>query len=372
MKDEGNVADYMASLNRARRRRRNRPPYGKYALAAAVVCVAAAGIFFGGRAVKGYMDKKPAAATETSGEGETGPEAGTLDESALAAEEASRQARDAERLANAQAVVDSYANIGVVQVSGYLNMRKKPESGSQVVGKLMDGSACEVQETLDGWYHVNSGGIDGYVSSEYVITGDAAKEKALSMVTDRAVVTTDNLNIREQPSTDSNIVGQCLEGERYEILGEEDGWYQIEGGYVSSDYVAQVDAAAASASGKGSEIAQYAQQYVGYPYVYGGSSPSGFDCSGFVTYVCKHFGYSVNRTASAQMDNGTAVSKSQLQPGDLVFFNNGNSSKQATHVGIYIGGNQFVHASTPTVGVIVSDMDSAYYGTGFVGARRLA
>ena len=236
MKDEGNVADYMASLNRARRRRRNRPPYGKYALAAAVVCVAAAGIFFGGKAVKGYMDKKPAAATETSGEGETGPEAGTLDESALAAEEASRQARDAERLANAQAVVDSYANIGVVQVSGYLNMRKKPESGSQVVGKLMDGSACEVQETLDGWYHVNSGGIDGYVSSEYVITGDAAKEKALSMVTDRAVVTTDNLNIREQPSTDSNIVGQCLEGERYEILGEEDGWYQIDGGYISSEF----------------------------------------------------------------------------------------------------------------------------------------
>ena len=96
--------------------------------------------------------------------------------------------------------------------------------------------------------------------------------------------------------------------------------------------MAQVDAAVASASGKGSEIAQYAQQYVGYPYVYGGSSPSGFDCSGFVTYVCKHFGYSVNRTASAQMDNGTAVSKSQLQPGDLVFFNNGNSRKRATHV----------------------------------------
>lgn len=132
--------------------------------------------------------------------------------------------------------MDSYANIGVVQVSGYLNMRKKPESSSQVVGKLMDGSACEVQESLDGWYHVNSGGIDGYVSSEYVITGDAAKEKALSMVTDRAVVTTDNLNIREQPSTDSNIVGQCLEGERYEILREEDGWYQIEGGYISSEF----------------------------------------------------------------------------------------------------------------------------------------
>ena len=129
----------------------NHPPYGKYALAAAVVCVAAAGIFFGGKAVKGYMDKKPAAATETSEEGETGPEAGTLDESALAAEEASRQARDAERLANAQAVVDSYANIGIVQASGYLNMRKKPEIRFPGGGKAHSyGSACEVQETLEG------------------------------------------------------------------------------------------------------------------------------------------------------------------------------------------------------------------------------
>ena len=79
----------------------------------------------------------------------------------------------------------------------------------------------------------------------------------------------------------------------------------------------------------------------------------------------------MNRTASSQMDNGVPVDRSQLQPGDLVFFNKGNPSKRATHVGIYIGGNQFIHASTPTVGVIVSDMDSAYYGTGFVGARRL-
>ena len=347
MKDEGNVADYMASLNRARRRRRNRPPYGKYALAAAVVCVAAAGIFFGGKAVKGYMDKKPAAATETSGEGETGPEAETLDESALAAEEASRQARDAERLANAQAVVDSYANIGVVQVSGYLNMRKKPESSSQVVGKLMDGSACEVQESLDGWYHVNSGGIDGYVSSEYVITGDAAKEKALSMVTDRAVVTTDNLNIREQPSTDSNIVGQCLEGERYEILGEEDGWYQIEGGYVSSDYVAQVDAAAASASGKGSEIAQYAQQYVGYPYVYGGSSPSGFDCSGYTMYIYQQFGVYLPHGATDQLSYGTAVGFGELQPGDLVFFVGTYDTPGVSHVGFYVGDGMLLHCGDP-------------------------
>ena len=85
----------------------------------------------------------------------------------------------------------------------------------------------------------------------------------------------------------------------------------------------------------------------------------------------KHFGYTINRTASTQMDNGTSVSRSELQPGDLVFFNNGSSSKRATHVGIYIGGGQFVHASTSTTGVIVSDMNSSYYTSTYVGARRL-
>ena len=119
---------------------------------------------------------------------------------------------------------------------GPLNVRSAPSTDSEKVDSFSTGKVLTILETLDGWYHVNSGGIDGYVSSEYVITGDAAKEKALSMVTDRAVVTTDNLNIREQPSTDSNIVGQCLEGERYEILGEEDGWYQIDGGYISSEF----------------------------------------------------------------------------------------------------------------------------------------
>ena len=135
--------------------------------------------------------------------------------------------------------------------------------------------------------------------------------------------------------------------------------------------MAQVDASVAASSGKGSQIAQYALQYVGCPYVYGGSSPSGFDCSGFTTYVMKHFGSSINRTASSQMDNGTSVSKSQLQPGDLVFFNSGNSSKRATHVGIYTGNGQFVHASTSTTGVIISDLNSSYYSSTYVGARRL-
>lgn len=253
------------------------------------------------------------------------------------------------------------ASVGTVVSDSGLNVRAEASAESQVLTTLSSGTQVDVLSTTgDGkWHKISYNGTTGFVTGDYL---KVTEEKIYGQVV------AGPLNVRSSPSADAEKVDSLAVGtivEIEELIGGA-------GGYVSSDYVAQVDAAAASAAGKGSEIAQFAQQYVGYPYVYGGSSPSGFDCSGFVTYVCKHFGYSVNRTASAQMDNGTAVSKSQLQPGDLVFFNNGNSSKRATHVGIYIGGNQFVHASTPTVGVIVSDMDSAYYGTGFVGARRLA
>ena len=119
-------------------------------------------------------------------------------------------------------------------------------------------------------------------------------------------------------------------------------------------------------------MAAYAKQFVGYPYVYGGASPKGFDCSGFVKYVYAHFGINMSRTASAQMSHGKSVSMSQLIPGDVVFFKKaGSSASRASHVGIYIGGGKFVHASTPGTGVIISSMSSAYYTSGFVGGRRL-
>ena len=134
----------------------------------------------------------------------------------------------------------------------------------------------------------------------------------------------------------------------------------------------QISAEEASNSGKGSDMAEFALSLVGCPYVYGGNSPKGFDCSGFVKYVANYFGHTVARTASDQMENGTPVSWDELQPGDLVFFKkSGSSARRASHVGIYIGGGQFVHASTSRVGVIVSGMNEAYYTSGFVGARRL-
>ena len=181
MSEDKNKVDYMASINKARGRRR-RPPYEKYAAVAAGVIVLVCGVFFGGSYLKNRGDEKQAAAvkqTEDSGSGADGRGTdgrftdgngingngtdgnGAGENTADAALAASESAAEAERRNAAMSVVDSYSNLGIVQVTGYLNMRKNPEAGSQVVGKLPNGSACEIQETLDGWYHVNSGGIDG-------------------------------------------------------------------------------------------------------------------------------------------------------------------------------------------------------------------
>ena len=236
MSGDKKPVDYVASINRARRKRK-RSPYGKYA-AAALVCVAAVGVFLGARAVRVRQSNEPAALTSNAEESseESQEESISREEESLA--EASRAAEEqrAKREEAIDGVINSYSNLGVVQVSGYLNIRKSPEAGAHVVGKLIDGSACEITETLDGLYRVTSGGIDGYVSSQYILTGEDAKTASRELVKDRALVTADNLNIRTEPSTDSDVVGQCLEGERYEILGEEAGWYQIPSGYISADY----------------------------------------------------------------------------------------------------------------------------------------
>ena len=259
------------------------------------------------------------------------------------------------------------ADIGTVTSDSGLNLRAEASTDAAVLATLDYGTQVDVVSTSgDGtWHKVTYNGMTGYMSGDYL---QVTEEQLYGQVMDGP------LNIRSGPGTEYGTVGSLSTDavvEIEELVGGYGGWYKIEQGYVSSDYVAQVDASVAASSGKGSQIAQYALQYVGCPYVYGGSSPSGFDCSGFTTYVLKHFGYTVGRTASSQMDYGTSVSKSQLQPGDLVFFNSGNSSKRATHVGIYTGNGQFVHASTSTTGVIISDMNSSWYASTFVGARRL-
>lgn len=155
-------------------------------------------------------------------------------ETTLSAEEIARLEREAE----ANQILDGYANLGIADVSGYLNVRKTPESFGEVVGKLYRGAACEIVDTpKEGWYKISSGGVTGYVSAQYIHTGDAAREMAEEFIAERAIVQADKLNVRSKASPDGEIVDQVLKGERYLVRGTEDGWIQIEKGYISADYV---------------------------------------------------------------------------------------------------------------------------------------
>ena len=257
-----------------------------------------------------------------------------------------------------------------------LRLRDTPATDGAILATAPSNAKLVVlEEAGGGWYKVSYNAVEGYMAGEY-LTVSTSMDAALGYGKVNSDVS--SLNIRSGAGTGCSVLNSVSGGTVLELTGVQDGWYKVvhggTSGYVSSDYItltSETPAATVAASSVGEEIAAYAQNFLGTPYVYGGSSPSGFDCSGFVTYVCKQNGYSVNRTASAQMSNGTAVTKAQLQPGDLVFFNSGNSSKLATHVGIYLGNGQFVHASTPSTGVIISDINSSYYSSTFVGARRL-
>lgn len=136
-----------------------------------------------------------------------------------------------------KAVVDSYKNLGIVEVTGYLNVRETASPDADVIGKLQDGGACEIlDDSTEEWYHISSGGIEGYISAEYVLTGEKAREKAMEEAALRATITADSLNIRKEPGTSAEVVGQALKGERYLVESQEDGWIQISSGYISDDY----------------------------------------------------------------------------------------------------------------------------------------
>lgn len=212
-------------------------------------------------------------------------------------------------------------------------------------------------------------------------------------------VSTDSLKVRKENNTTSEIIDSLKKNDEVSVIEELDGWYKIKVdgkiGYVSSKYVStqkskeatsrgaeiqrteevteikEPETTSNTSSAKGSEVVSYAKQYIGYKYVSGGASPStGFDCSGFTTYVYKQFGIKLNRTSRDQIKNGTAVERSNLQQGDLVLFR-GESGSSIGHVGIYVGGGEFIHASNPKGGVKITALDSSYYNTRYVGARRV-
>ena len=234
-----NKKDYMSSLNKARRKRNQNPYvtylfYGLAGIAAVMVLVAV--VVFARKQATAFSEWRTERAqqqAEADAAAQALEELESQKESELAAEAEAAKADLAEK----QAVVEAYGNIGIVHVSGYLNVRKTPESGGDIIGKMQENSVCTILDEQDGWYHIQSGEVEGYISSEYVLSGDEAKTEALEQVSLRAVITADSLNIRTSPEIkDDNVVGQALEGERYQVIGQGDGWIQISSGYISADY----------------------------------------------------------------------------------------------------------------------------------------
>lgn len=291
-------------------------------------------------------------------------------------------------------VLNMYDNIGISNVNNYLNIRQEPKEDGKIIGKMTSKSAGEILETTeDGkWYKIKSGPVTGYVSSEYILTGQAAKDEALQEAKLMAIVSTDRLNARTEPTTDAPIWTQISNSERYNVLSQQDGWVEIEldttSAYVATEYVdvryalneaiefTPMEESSGSSGGKGSsggsssgskggsssgttsskrtQIANYATQFLGNPYVWGGTSlTNGADCSGFTMAVMSHFGVSLPHHSGSQASCGRAISSSEKRPGDLIFYT--NSSGTINHVALYIGNGQVVHASNPSSGIKISN-----------------
>ena len=313
-----------------------------------------------------------------------------------------REASNAARLKEEE---EGFKSLVIAKVNDYVNVRSMPSEEGEILGKLYDKSVGTFIEETDGWYKISSGSVEGYVKAEYCVTGDDAVEHARAVGTRIATVTTTTLYVREQPGTDAPIVGMVPIEDQLIVTEELDGWLKVnieEGdGYISMDYVtlstefvkaeskaeeearlakeraareaaqeaARKKAAERAASSgspssestgtktyappsdnaSGQAVVDYALQFVGNPYVYGGTSlTNGADCSGFVMSVYNNFGVSLPHSSAADRNVGAAVNGIEnAQPGDIVCYSG--------HVGIYAGNGQIVHASTSKTGIIVSN-----------------
>lgn len=257
-----------------------------------------------------------------------------------------------------------------------LNVRTEAGTAAPITATLYEGDTVVVLDVVDNtWYHINHQGTVGYVASMYM-----SKLLSAENFSAAGTLTGDSVRMRSAPSTSGNILGTYPIGTVMRIIGINNGWYKVrytgQTGYIRSDFMDITSDGSSipdnTGSSIGQEIAEYALQFVGYRYVYGGSSPSvGFDCSGLTYYLYGKFGYALSRTASQQyQNNGVSVSKDQLQHGDLLFFSS-NGGASITHVGLYIGNGNFVHASTSSTGVIISSLSSSYYMRVWYGAKRI-
>lgn len=284
--------------------------------------------------------------------------------------------------------IDPFSNIGISIARNYVNIRQEPNLESEVVGKLYRGSAANIVEPTEEWTKISSGSVVGYISNEFLAVGDSAKQIADQYAVKIATVNATTLRVREQMSTEAKTLMLLPRGSSYSILEQDEGWYKIQvdnaEGYVSSDYIDltyefdnavsiqeensgiaddSVTALSTSvvdnsittsqvSSSVAKNIVSYAKQFLGNPYVWGGTSlTDGIDCSAFVQAVYKEFDYKLPRTSRQQVKIGKEVEENDLQVGDLVFY---ADDDYVNHVGIYIGNNKIIHASNPKDGIKIS------------------
>lgn len=275
-----------------------------------------------------------------------------------------------------------YTNLGMSVISsGNLNIRQEASTDSEVIGILTNHNACELLEDAGEWYKVTSGKVTGYVNKQYLVTGDEAEAIAEQEIKTVATVNTETLNVRAEKSTEAAVLSQVGNSEAFTVNSVADGWVEISVddsvGYISQDYVTLAQALPTAKTieqvkyGDGvsdvrASVVSYALQFVGNRYVWGGTSlEKGIDCSGFTMRILGKYGISLPHSSKAQPSYGTKISASEAKPGDLFFYGSGRS---ISHVAIYIGNGQIVHASNKRDGIKVSN---AYYRNPICVARYL-
>lgn len=259
-----------------------------------------------------------------------------------------------------------------VLLADEINLYAEPSQESEVFSALYTDTEVTVLAVSGEWCEVLCGEQRGYLNAAYVLVD------GLPLFDPKGTVTGSCVNVRSTPSTDGKIVAKVYAGKTVDLLALEDGWYAVSvdgaNGYIRGDYIrVRVPSAA---SGVGAEIVETAYEYLGVRYAYGGASPKGFDCSGFTMYIYGLFGYSLPHSATSQWKNsGEYVEREDLQPGDLVLFCDPSESKgkACSHVGIYVGDGDFIHATSSRTGVVkVNNLSESYYNNYYVGAKRVA
>lgn len=266
-----------------------------------------------------------------------------------------------------------YTHLGVARVEDHLNVRASAEDDSKIVGKMSNDSGCEIIGVEGNKAHIISGSVEGYVSMDYLLSGQAAIDYADTIVKLQATVSADGLKVRALPDLEGEVISMVAYGEELEVVEELEGWVKIlydgQEAYVSAEYVTvgkNLKTAlnmseflyGAGVSDVRVDLCEYAKQFRGNPYVWGGTSlTKGADCSGFVMSIFAKYGIYLPHSSRAQANMGTKISMSEARPGDLVFYSKGG---RINHVAIYIGGGQVIHASSPKTGIRIT---SAYYRT---------